>query len=51
MDGLKDNQAQELLIKHGKNAIVVTKKTAVLELFLDQFKNTFVILLFAASIL
>ncbi len=50
-DGLADDEAQARLSRHGSNELKKEKKATALIIFLDQFKNAFVILLICASII
>ncbi len=51
MRGLTGNQANELLAKHGYNALTETKKKSFLETFVEQFKDFLTVLLIVAALL
>lgn len=47
-DGLSEREAEIRLKKYGKNELIEKKKTTALEIFLNQFKDIFVLVLLAA---
>lgn len=49
-DGLSSQEAQERLKKYGFNELQETKKRTTLHMFLDEFKDIFILLLIAATI-
>lgn len=49
-DGLSSQEAQERLKKYGFNELQETKKRTTLRMFLDEFKDIFILLLIAATI-
>lgn len=49
--GLSQQQAQELLQKHGANKLKEKKKKTALQRFLDQFKDVMILILIAAAII
>ncbi|MFP4457223.1 MAG: cation-translocating P-type ATPase [Clostridia bacterium] len=48
-NGLSDKEAEERLKKHGKNEITVQKRISALEIFISQFKDIIMLLLFTAA--
>jgi Ca2+-transporting ATPase len=50
-EGLTSQEAQERLKKYGYNELQETKKRTALHMFLDEFKDIFILLLIAATIL
>ena len=50
-DGLSRERAEELLKKHGENALAEGKKKTVLQVFLSQFADLLVIILIVAAII
>jgi Ca2+-transporting ATPase len=48
--GLSEAQAKERLEKYGPNSIKIEKKISPLSIFINQFKNTLVILLLLAAV-
>lgn len=50
-EGLTSQEAQERLKKYGYNELVAKKRRSALGLFVDQFKDIFILLLIAATIL
>ena len=50
-DGLTSEQAQELLVKNGKNELPKPKQDSVIKLFFDQFKNPIELILVVTVIL
>ena len=50
-EGLTSQQAQERLKKYGYNELVAKKRKSVLNMFLREFKDIFILLLIAATIL
>ncbi|MEM2050066.1 MAG: cation-translocating P-type ATPase [Thermoproteota archaeon] len=50
-EGLSSEEALERLKKHGYNELVERKKTGPLQIFLNQFKDVFVIMLLIAILL
>ena len=50
-DGLTSKQAQELLVKNGKNELPKPKQDSVIKLFFDQFKNPIELILVVTVIL
>ncbi|MEM2415449.1 MAG: cation-translocating P-type ATPase [Thermoproteota archaeon] len=51
IEGLSSKEAFERLKKYGFNEIKETKRRTVLQMFLDEFKDIFILLLIAATIL
>ncbi|MEM3881482.1 MAG: HAD-IC family P-type ATPase, partial [Candidatus Bathyarchaeia archaeon] len=49
--GLTSQEAQERLKKYGYNELVAKKRKSALGMFLDEFKDIFILLLIAATIL
>ncbi len=49
MDGLTEIEAQERLERYGKNEIIRGKPLTPFEIFLKQFSNFFVLILFFAA--
>ncbi|MEM2980101.1 MAG: cation-transporting P-type ATPase [Thermoproteota archaeon] len=49
-EGLSTQEAVERLKKYGPNEIKETKRRTVLQMFLDEFKDIFILLLIAATI-
>jgi Ca2+-transporting ATPase len=49
-DGLSSQEASERLKKYGPNEIKEVKRRTALQMFLDEFKDVFIILLIAATI-
>ncbi|HVP41278.1 MAG TPA: cation-translocating P-type ATPase [Candidatus Krumholzibacteriaceae bacterium] len=49
-EGLTSQEAQERLKKYGYNELQETKKRTALHMFLDEFKDIFILLLIAATI-
>ena len=49
-EGLSSQEAQERLKKYGYNELVAKKRKSALMMFLDQFKDVFILLLIAAVI-
>jgi len=49
--GLSSEEAQNRLEKYGPNELVEKKKVTALEVFLNQFKDIFVIMLLAATVI
>ncbi len=49
-EGLSNNQAKELLVKHGKNEIKQINKLKPLKILLEQFNSFLIYILLAASI-
>ena len=43
--GLTDDEAYELLLKHGKNQLKEKKKKSIVMKFLSQFKDIMIIIL------
>lgn len=50
-DGLTSQQAQERLKKYGTNELVAKKRKSALQMFLGEFKDIFILLLVAATII
>ena len=50
-DGHSREKADELLLKHGENALAEGKKKIALQVFLSQFADLLVIILVAAAII
>ena len=50
-EGLTTQEAQERLKKYGYNELVAKKRKSALSLFLGEFKDPFILLLIAATIL
>lgn len=50
-DGLSRQTADELLLKHGENALAEGKKKTALQVFFSQFADLLVIILIAAAII
>ncbi|AIS52151.1 calcium-transporting ATPase 1 [Thermoanaerobacter kivui] len=50
-NGLTQEQANERLLKYGKNALKEKKKKSIFSLFLEQFKDYMVLILIIASII
>jgi Ca2+-transporting ATPase len=50
-NGLTTQEAQERLKKYGYNALVAKKRRTALHMFLDEFKDIFILLLIGATIL
>ncbi|MGQ9691691.1 MAG: cation-translocating P-type ATPase, partial [Thermoproteota archaeon] len=48
--GLSSQEAKERLTKYGFNEIVEKKRRTVLQMFLDEFRDVFILLLIAATI-
>ncbi|MDF2543151.1 MAG: ATPase, P-type (transporting), superfamily, subfamily [Herbinix sp.] len=51
MDGLTTAQATEILKEKGENALLEAKKKNALQVFLEQFKDLLVIILFVAAVI
>ena len=49
-EGLTSQEAQERLKKYGYNELVAKKRRTALHMFLDEFKDIFILLLIAATI-
>ena len=49
-EGLSSQEAQERLKKYGYNQLVAKKRRTALRMFLDEFKDIFILLLIAATI-
>jgi Ca2+-transporting ATPase len=49
-DGLSSQEARERLVKYGYNEIRKVKRRTALHMFLDEFKDIFILLLIAATI-
>jgi Ca2+-transporting ATPase len=49
-DGLSSQEARERLVKYGYNEIRKVKRRTTLHMFLDEFKDIFILLLIAATI-
>ncbi len=49
-EGLTSQEAQERLKKHGYNELIAKKRKSALSMFLDEFKDVFILLLIAATI-
>lgn len=49
-EGLTSQEAQERLKKHGYNELIAKKRKSALSMFLDEFKDIFILLLIAATI-
>src|SRR5512139_3887362 len=49
--GLTTQEAQQRISKYGYNELVAKKRKSALSLFLSQFKDVFILLLIAATIL
>ncbi|MEM3673331.1 MAG: cation-translocating P-type ATPase [Candidatus Bathyarchaeia archaeon] len=49
-EGLSSQEARERLVKHGYNEIMKVKRRTALNMFLDEFKDVFIILLIVATI-
>ena len=49
-DGLSSQEARERLVKYGYNEIREVKRRTALHMFLDEFKDIFILLLIAATI-
>ncbi|MCW4004713.1 MAG: cation-translocating P-type ATPase [Candidatus Bathyarchaeota archaeon] len=49
--GLTSQEAQERLKKYGYNELVAKKRRTALHMFLDEFKDVFILLLIAATII
>ena len=50
-DGLTATQAEELLVKNGKNELPKPKQDSLIKLFFDQFKNPIELILVVTVIL
>jgi Ca2+-transporting ATPase len=50
LDGLSSQEAHERLVKYGYNEIRKVKRRTALHMFLDEFKDIFILLLIAATI-
>jgi Ca2+-transporting ATPase len=50
-EGLASHQAHERLEKYGYNELVAKKRRTALHMFLDEFKDIFILLLIAATII
>ncbi|MGQ9478890.1 MAG: cation-transporting P-type ATPase [Thermoproteota archaeon] len=48
--GLSSQEAKERLAKYGFNEIAEKKRRTALQMFLDEFKNAFILLLIAATV-
>ena len=49
-EGLSSQEARERLVKHGYNEIMKIKRRTALHMFLDEFKDIFILLLIVATI-
>ena len=49
LSGLTEKEVKEKRIKYGENKFVEKEKDSLLKLFLDQFKDSLVIILLAAA--
>ena len=49
-EGLTSQEAQERLKKYGYNELIAKKRKSALSMFLDEFKDIFILLLIAATI-
>ena len=49
-EGLSSQEAQERIGKYGYNELVAKKRRSALHMFLDEFKDIFILLLIAATI-
>jgi Ca2+-transporting ATPase len=50
-EGLTSQEAQERMKKYGYNELIAKKRKSALSMFLDEFKDIFILLLIAATIL
>jgi Ca2+-transporting ATPase len=49
--GLPEKEAHDRLVKYGYNTLAERKKVSTLQIFLDQFKDFFILLLLGASLI